>query len=331
MSVNETAENVQSSIEAQTDAAPDLDDVVETLSTYTSQYGIPEDEAARAVIDDYVEGDAADSAKSAFFGSGGEDGGQDGSEHGLVSIADIPSIGDEEWVDVRGKIVQMWNADHESIAAKFLIADESDETLPVTVWQKSADNNDFPSFEEGATLEFGNVVTEEYQGDYSVKVNSDSTVAPVEDDDFDPDQNQEIAFSAQFVDYRDQSGLIKRCPEDDCSRVLENSRCKEHGQMDDFEWDLRVKAIIDDGQQAVELILDEEQTAAIIGMSMEDAQALAREHTDTEAVIQEMASRLMGKTLAGEATPMGHRLIANSVALVEDAPDAEDALQSARA
>jgi hypothetical protein len=39
----------------------------------------------------------------------------------------------------------------------------------------------------------------------------------------------------------------------------------------------------------------------------------------------------MGKTLAGEATPMGHRLIANSVALVEDAPDAEDALQSARA
>jgi replication factor A1 len=159
MSVNETAENVQSSIEAQTDAAPDLDDVVETLSTYTSQYGIPEDEAARAVIDDYVEGDAADSAKSAFFGSGGEDGGQDGSEHGLVSIADIPSIGDEEWVDVRGKIVQMWNADHESIAAKFLIADESDETPQVTAWQKPADKKDSTPCEEGAILESGNVVT----------------------------------------------------------------------------------------------------------------------------------------------------------------------------
>jgi ssDNA-binding replication factor A large subunit len=325
-----TAEAVQNSIAEQTDDVPSLDDVEDELTDYQEQYGLPEDEAARSVISNYLDGDAADSARSDYFGSG-DSSGDGSSDHGLVQIADIPDIGHEEWLDVRGKIIQVWEADSDSIFATFLIADESDETLKVTVWQKSADNNpDWPDFEEDAILEFSSVVTDEYQGNYSVKVNGDSEVSTVDSDNFDPDASEEIEFSGQVVDTREKSGLIKRCPEDDCSHVLENSRCAEHGQMEDFEWDLRIKAVLDDGAHAPELILDQEQVEALTGMDLADCQELAREHTDTEVVIQRMADQLMGKTLGGEATVMGGRLIANDVTIVEDVPDAEAVLQYAR-
>jgi len=33
-----------------------------------------------------------------------------------------------------------------------------------------------------------------------------------------------------LVDVQSGSGLIKRCPEEDCTRVLQNGRCSEHGE-----------------------------------------------------------------------------------------------------
>jgi replication factor A1 len=330
MSVETAAESLAASIDAETDFSPDADALEEDLERNVNEFGIPEDEAVRSVIGNLPVGNA-DAIKRNYFGSAGNGDSPDGSEHGPVPIAEVPSIGDEEWVDVRGKIVQMWEAAHDSIAAKFLIADDTDETLAVTVWQKSMDNNDWDSFSEGDVLRFDNVVTEEYDGKYSIKVNSDSVVAPVEDADFDPDANRELEFSAQFVGHYEGSGLIKRCPEDDCSRVLDNGQCEEHGQMDDFEWDLRIKAVIDDGTMAAELILDQEQVEALTGMDMTAAQEIARDTLDRENVIEELSSRLMGKTLEGQATKMGSRLIANDVAVAEDAPDAGDVLQDVRA
>jgi replication factor A1 len=330
MSVETAAEQLVTSIESQTNISPDVEAIEADLEENMNHYQLNEDEAVRTVIGNLPVGDS-DAIKSDYFGSNGDGDGQDGSENGLVDYGEIPELDEESWVDVRGKIVDMWEANSDKVAQVFLIADDNDQTLKVTVWQKSMDNNDWDHFETGEVLRFNNVVTDEYEGKYSVNVNSSTVVRDVDDPEFDPDATKEFEFTMQFVGYYEDSGLIQRCPEDGCSRVLDKGKCAEHGDVDGFEWDLRIKAIVDDGDLAAELILNQEQVESLTGMDLTEAQEIARDTLDRENVIEELSSHLMGKTLHGEATKMGKRLIANSVTLEEQSPEAEQALQEARA
>ena len=251
----------------------DVDEVEERLENLINEYRVPVDEARRSVTNSYLD-DA---------GMERDDLGRGGSEQVLVN--DIEE--DEQWVDLRVKLVDLWEPRSDSISQVGLLGDESG-TIKFVAFETS----DLPELTEGQVYELSNVVTDEYEGSYSVKLNRTTSITAV-DEEIEVGDNAETVEGA-LVDIQSGSGLIKRCPKENCTRVLQNGRCSEHGQVDG-EFDLRIKGVLDDGTSVTEVIFDREATEALTGMSLEEAKDMAMDALDTTVVAEEMRADLLGR------------------------------------
>ena len=116
------------------------------------------------------------------------------------------------------KVVDLWEPRSDAVAQVGLLGDESG-TIKFTKWSKS----DLPTLEEGAVYDLRNVVTDEYEGRFSVKLNRTTTIEELDEEIEVGDDD--LTIEGALVDIQSGSGLIKRCPEDDCTRVLQNGRC----------------------------------------------------------------------------------------------------------
>lgn len=270
------------------------------LRTLRSEFAVPAEEARRTVerrLREEADIDRSDSTQ------------------GLPECVDAASINsDGTWLSLKGEVVQLWDASSESVAQTGLITDDTG-TIKFTLWAKSAD--DLPTLEEGEAYRFDNVVTDEYQGQYSVNLNSSSTVVAI-DESFEADQTETV--DGAVVAIKDGSGLIERCPQEDCTRTLRSGRCSEHGAVDG-ELDLRIKAILDDGQTVHRLIFDAEATKEMTGMSLADAKALATEALDRSVVVKRLREMLVGRYLAVDAEQVGQYHLVREV---KDEPPAVD-------
>ncbi len=92
-----------------------------------------------------------------------------------VKISDIKEDG--KWVTIRAKVVQLWEANQESISQVGLIGDESG-TIKFTKWAKAG----LPPVEEGRSYILRNVTSSEWQGQFSVKLNRTSEIIPIKED-----------------------------------------------------------------------------------------------------------------------------------------------------
>src|SRR6056297_3290181 len=289
----------------------DVDDVEERLSTLVDEYRVPVDEARRSVTNHYL--DEAGLERDALGGGGGG-----GSE--LIAVGDIDE--DEAWHTVEAKLVDLWEPRSDSIAQVGLLGDESG-TIKFVKWAES----DLPELEEGAVYRLGNVVTDEYEGRFSVKLNSTTTIDELDEEIEVGDDAEEV--EGALVDIQSGSGLIKRCPEEDCTRVLQNGRCNEHGEVEG-EFDLRIKGVIDDGTDVHEVIFDEEATEALTGIGLEEAKQMAKDALDTTVVADEMKAKILGKYYRVTGPTFGRYVLANETALLNDQPDPESVLIRAR-
>jgi ssDNA-binding replication factor A large subunit len=77
----------------------------------------------------------------------------------------------------------------------------------------------------------------------------------------------DIEAEGDIVSIRPGSGLIERCPE--CSRVMQKGQCRAHGKVEGI-WDMRIKAILDDGTGSMICVFDRTLTKALIGIEMEE-------------------------------------------------------------
>ncbi len=250
-----------------------IDDVKQRLSTLVDEYKVPVDEARRTVVNQYLDeaGLERDSVSTASSDQ--------------VSIADITSP--EEWIDVTGKVVELWEPRSDAIDQVGLFGDETG-TVKFTKWAKS----DLSRLEEGHVYRLQNVVTDEYQGQFSIKLNRTTTI-----DELDEDievGSTDVTVAGALVDIQSGSGLIKRCPETDCTRVLQNGRCAEHGEVDG-EFDLRIKGIIDDGTMVQEVLFDRDATEELTGITLEEAKDMAMDALDTTVVADEIRDRTLGR------------------------------------
>jgi len=234
-----------------------------------------------------------------------------------VEVASIDQA--DQWVSLKAKVATLWDADHESIAQTGLLADDSG-TIKFTLWAKSAD--DLPTLVEGETYRFGNVVTDEYQGRFSVNINGSSEVSRI-DTEFDTDQSRQV--SGAIVDISGGSGLIKRCGHEDCTRTLSDGRCREHGDVDG-DLDLRIKMVLDDGEEIRRLIFDDEQTEALTGLSMDAARDIAMDALDRSAVADRIEEMLVGHYLEAEVEQVGRWDLVQEASIVEAVPAAEEVL-----
>jgi replication factor A1 len=285
------------------------DEIEERLETLVNEYKVPLSEARRSVVNTYL--DEAGMERDELAGGGGNE---------EVDIADVDAP--EEWVDVTAKVVDLWDATADAVAQVGLLGDETG-TIKFTKWSKS----DLPELEEGKVYSLRNVVTDEYQGRFSVKLNRTTTIEELDEDIEVGDDAVEV--EGALVDIQSGSGLIKRCPEEDCTRVLQNGRCNEHGEVEG-EFDLRIKGVLDDGEEVTEVIFDEEATEELTGITLEQAKEMAMDALDTTVVADEMRQKVLGRYYRVEGPTLGRYVLANELERLDGPVDAEAMLIKAR-
>ena len=238
--------------------------------------------------------------EKAFSAAGVDD--DDDTNDDQINLGEIDSP--EEWGTVEVTVVTAGEADSDAVAQTGLVGDPTG-TVGFTAWAKS----NVQELVEGQSYRLENVVTDEYQGRYSIKLNAQTEVTELDRSIEVTDQTTEM--DGLLVDIQDGSGLIKRCPQSDCTRVLQNGRCSEHGDVEG-EFDMRIKAVIDDGDETQQVIFDAEQTEALTGMSLEDAKQAAQEALDLTIVAKELEDQLYGVPLRVEGEQVGQYLLATN-------------------
>jgi replication factor A1 len=288
-------------IEAQFEnSAVDVDtaDIKTRLDTLVHEYQVPAEEARRSVVNSLL--DDHDIDRNAFYG-------QSSSSNEQVGCGTIDE--DEQWVDVQAQVVDLWEPNSEKIAQVGLLGDDTG-----TVKFVAFETSNLPPLEEEMSYQLENVVTDEYQGRYSVKLNRTTEITPLEE--VVDVADRETTCAGMVVAIQPGSGLIKRCPDADCTRVLDSGRCSEHGDVEG-EFDLRIKAVLDNGQDASDVLFDQAQTEAIMEMNLEEATELAMDALDTKVVQDHIEEHLVGRYLAVEGPEIGRYVLVNEA----NAPD----------
>jgi replication factor A1 len=282
-------------------------DVEEKLDTLVNQYQVPMDEARRSVVNGYR--DQAGLDRDSPSGT---------NEQGDIITIDAP----DEWIDLTAKVVDLWEPRSDAISQVGLLGDETG-TIKFTAWAKS----DLPALEEGAVYQLDNVVTDEYQGRYSVKLNR-TTIIEELDKEIEVGDNT-VDREGALVDIQQGSGLIKRCPDEDCTRVLQNGRCSEHGEVEG-EFDLRVKGVLDDGRDVHEVIFNQEMTEQLAEISLEEAKELAMDALDTTVVADTIREATLGQYYRVEGPVLGRYVLVETFTQRSNRGDAEATLIRAR-
>jgi len=281
------------SADAEVDTNIDEADIQGDLETLINDYSVQPEEAKRSVRSSLL--DDAGLERDALLNEPTND---------TVLVDTIDTA--DQWVDVEVQVVDLWDDTHESMAQAGLLGDESG-TIKFISWEKS----DLPALEEGESYRLQGVSTDEYEGRYSVNLVSTTAIERLEDDVEAGDDDRTMAGA--LVDIKSGSGLIKRCTADeDCTRVIQNGRCAEHGECDG-EFDLRIKGVLDDGEDAQDVLLDAEATEDLTGVGLEEAREMAMDALDTAVVGQRFEDELIGRYYEVCGPQYGQYLLVDSI------------------
>lgn len=268
-----------------------LEDIEDRLDKMVSKFKVPKEEARRSVVNYFLK--EHNIPKNQFYT------GQ--SESPMMKVSELNVDG--KWVNIKGKVVQLWENTHESISQVGLIADETG-TIKFTKWGSA----EFAELVEGQSYLFRNVVVNEWNGKFQVNMNKSSSAEQIEENITVGTSTQ--AFTGALVDIQSGSGLIKRCPQ--CNRALTKGACMEHGKVDGV-YDLRIKAVLDDGITAQDAIIKRDLAEELTGLTLESAIALAADALDQGVVLEEMKKMLVGKYYTATGSRVERYLLVDSM------------------
>jgi len=201
----------------------------------------------------------------------------------IVKIADITEGG--RWISLKAKVLELWEPRSESVSQVGLLGDDTG-VIKFVIWSKS----DLPEVEEGKSYLFKNVVTDIFQGRTQVNVNRNSEIIELSEEI--STKPREMEIRGAIVDIYSGSGLIQRCPE--CGRIVNKGLCATHGKVIGV-YDLRVRAVLDDGEETYDLFFDRERVERICDLTVEKAKKMIAESLDRTVVEDYISSRLLGK------------------------------------
>ncbi len=265
------------------------EDILKRMKLLVEEFKVPESEAVRTITSYLVR----------EYGVSREELMERASP--LVKISDISKP--NQWVSLRAKVVQLWDSNSPNVSQVGLIGDETG-IIKFVVWSKA----DMPEVEEGKSYLFQNVVTDSFQGRMQVNVNRTSRITEIEDDIQLPPR--EVDVVGAIISFQQNSGLIKRC--DECGRVLVKGVCQAHGKVEGYD-DLRVKAVLDDGESVYEIILNESNLSALTGIDLERALEIAKENLDRNAVLAELKNKLLGRYFRVKGLRGGRYLLVQEI------------------
>lgn len=289
-------------------------EIVEKVDELAS-YGLPEDEIERSVIRKIS--DEYDIDSNEFNqGSGGNE---------LCTVAEAKELDDGEWLSLRVTFDEGWDTSHENMAQTGLLGDETGR-IKFTSWKDSA----LDSLEEGESYQIDNVVTEEWNGNINIKFTKNTEIEKLDEDIDVESGGVEVELRGAFVDMQAGSGLIKRCPEDDCTRVLQNGRCNEHGEVEG-EFDLRIKGVMDDGVDTYNVIFNREKTESLTGTSIEEAKERAMDALNTDVVATDMRELVLGRYYDVTGQKAGEYILVDEFEEISEEPDVTELLNEVSA
>lgn len=201
----------------------------------------------------------------------------------LVKIEEITKP--NQWISLKAKVIQLWDASSPNVSQVGLIGDETG-IIKFVIWAKSGKRE----VEEGKSYLFKNVVSDSFGGRMQINVNRNSDIVEIDEDIQLPPRELEVVGA--LIAIQQNSGLIQRCKE--CNRPMTKGICPTHGKTAGYD-DLRIKGVIDDGENFYEIILNEENIKQLTGIGLEEAKKIAEENLDRNAVLSELKNKLLGK------------------------------------
>ncbi|MBE0524046.1 MAG: replication factor A [Methanosarcinales archaeon] len=243
------------------------------LEKLLNEFKVPAEEARRSVVNYFLK--EYNIPRGDFYTQQGNT--------PTVKVKDINADG--KWINIKAKVAQLWDNNHESIGQVGLIGDESG-TIKFTKWASA----ELPGLEEGKSYNFKNVVTNSYQERFQINLNKSSQIEEIEEDI--EIGTEMIEFIGAMVGIQAGSGLIKRCPQ--CNRALIKGVCGEHGKVEGT-YDLRIKAVLDNGHNVQDTLLNREVSERLTNITLEEAVHMATEALEQSVVVDKMKEQLVGR------------------------------------
>ncbi len=306
--MKDMAEEIQSVFK---EAGVDIEiaEIEERLRLLVDKFNVPDEEAKRSVVNYFLKEHKI--PRTQLLSS---------ESRTLEHIKDIDAPG--VWVNVKGKVVQLWENKSEAVSQVGLIGDSSG-VVRFVKWTSS----DLPDVSLDTVYLFKNVVTDVWQGQYSIKLNKNSEIVPLDEDIEVASQMSTIVGA--LVAVQQGSGLIKRCPV--CKRALINNTCNEHGKVEGV-YDLRIKAVLDDGVHTQDVLFNRELTEYTTKITLDQAKDMAKEALDSDVVKGEIARKVLGRYYRVKGNIVGQYLLideAEPIPPVED-EEVKEALERAK-
>ncbi len=220
------------------------------------------------------------------------------------AVAKVEEIKEaNQWVTVRGRILQLWQPRSEAIAQTGLVGDETGQ-MKFTIFA----GHGLPEVEEGKSYEFRSVVTDKFNDRLSVKAGKASAITPLDREVV--ARGTPVEMAGALLDILPGSGYIKRCPQ--CGRMVQKGACSEHGSVSPVE-DIRVKAILDDGAAARDILLNRELAERCTGITLDQARKKVEETLDTAAILDDMKRALFGRYFHVRGPQVGRYILVETM------------------
>ncbi|MGZ4928518.1 MAG: replication factor A [Halobacteriota archaeon] len=279
MNLKELAEQISARFLEQGVKVP-ASEIEQRLHSLFYDFKVPIEEATRSVVSYYSKLHPKQESASA-------------KEVSYTKITDINA--EDRWINLRARVVQLWEPNSPSIAQVGLLGDETG-TIKFTSWS----NANLPILMDGQSYSVRNVVTKSWQGRFSISLNKASEIVPLDEEVTVGRAEEEIAGA--IIDVQSGSGLIKRCPE--CSRVVVKGYCAEHGKVSGV-YDLRIKGVLDNGEIVTDVLFNRELTERLTGITLAEAKEMAMEALDQNVVADAMKAAIIGRyyVVRGNKTP----------------------------
>jgi replication factor A1 len=222
----------------------------------------------------------------------------------FTKVADIkPGI-----INIHGKITKLFDAKSDKVAQSGIIGDESG-SINFVIWASSKPTK---KLSEGKIYKSLFAACNKFNDKISLSLCVDETTESKGTMDV---KTSNITMIGNLVTVSEGSGVIKRCPVEGCNRTLSRQNyCTMHEIQKDFKYDMRIKGVLDDGNEAKYIHVSAKLTEQLLGTTLEESIKKAESNPlGADGILLEIREKLVGKYYQVEGNDMDGRIIVSNI------------------
>lgn len=218
-------------------------------------------------------------------------------------------------VSLRVKVVQEYDSTSDRMLQSGILGDETG-TIRFVTWKDETAKRLTP----GTVYTITYASADEYNGRPSLTLTGAVFTAD-ETGDIEVRSSQDEVIGA-LVHISPGSGLIKRCPIEGCGRVLTRQNyCQVHEIQPNYQYDLRIKGWMDNGNQTWDTIISREGVENLLGLTLDVAREMAENNPlGLETVYYHLCEQALGRYLVCRGRIVENRLFSSSCSFLSFDP-----------